>query len=131
MLMIIARPPNYEEITARFQVHPFAVFTFGECIYNPRKVVLEQDVIEHEKVHAAQQRPGGPNAWWQRYLADPAFVLEQELEAYRRQYDFFCKTNRDRNDQLRKLLQLAGDLASPMYGSVIGLGEAMKAIQNR
>lgn len=131
MLMVIGKPPNYAAIAARFTVHPFSVFTFGERIYNPRAAVLPQDLIEHEKVHAAQQREGGPEAWWQRYLQDPDFVLAQELEAYRRQYSYFCSTNRDRNQQLKQLRVLAGDLASEQYGSVIGFEDALKAIRGR
>lgn len=129
--MIIGRPPNYGEIRARFNIHPQAVFTYGERIYNPTASLLSEDLIVHEKVHADQQRPGGPAAWWQRYLVDPAFVLEQELEAYRRQFAFFCRLNRDRNEQFQILRLLAGDLASPMYGSVITMRDAFDAIRGR
>lgn len=130
----IEKPPIWEEANAFFRLEELklgTIFTYGDTIYNPFNVELTQDLIVHEEVHMAQQNndPTVAKLWWQRYMADPAFRLQQEVEAYGAQYRFICWTVKDRNAQARQLFQLAGFLSGPMYGSVTSQREAMSAIR--
>ena len=116
-IILNEKPPNYEEIKKHF---PFnerdTIFCYGDKIYNPAGIQIAQAFIEHEETHMRQQRDiGGPEIWWNRYFVEPDFRLTQELEAYGRQYWFFCTKNHDRNDRVRYLWQLSSIMRSPMY----------------
>lgn len=65
----------------------------------------------------------------EKFLEDPAFRLDQEIPAHRVEHRVYCKHNRDRNDQSRHLRALGQRLAAPMYGSLLTVNEAMKAIR--
>lgn len=106
-------------------------FTYGDTLYNPGKLPnLPPEYMRHEETHSVQQGKS-PDGWWQRYLVDPYFRIDQEAEAFAVQYLFY-KTyiNRDRNAGARALFQLAGLLASPTYGSIIGHQAAQRMIQS-
>ncbi len=103
-------------------------FTYGDAVHS--QYLLRPDVEAHERVHIEQQCSYGIIAWWDRYLCDDDFRLEQELEAYRAQWRFVQNSERDRNRQAIMLTQIAKDLASPMYGKLLPFKEALKAIKN-
>lgn len=121
------KPPNYERIRAVFDVRPTTIFTYGNTIYVPGGGELDYPLRMHERTHVLQQAafPGGPEMWWNRYLDDPAFRLEQELEAYRNQYRAMSRSERERN-----IRRIAGDLSSPLYGNVVTFDEAKMLIRN-
>lgn len=120
-------PPNYAEIKARFNPLPNTVFAYGDEIYSPATVNLPPDLIVHEQTHFAQQRAaGGPDAWWRRYIDDPAFRLEQEIEAYRAQYSFCLSYSRPERRAL--LAHICKSLASGMYGKLVTKDQARKLI---
>lgn len=121
-------PPNIEEIRAVLPVSERNIFAYGEVIYSPGSPHLPEWLIAHEEVHF-QQQDGEPDVWWRRFLADPAFRLEQELEAHRVEFRFFCKENRDRNARSRYLRELGRRLSAPMYGGIITAREAIQEIQ--
>ncbi len=124
------KPPNYEEILQHFKPPPYAVFTYGDTCYCPDGRALAIDVAEHELVHIRQQAEyGSPSAWWARYINDPDFRFRQELEAYRRQYEYASTYIKDRNQLFNYVLCLANDLSGPMYGDVMKRGEALKLIR--
>jgi hypothetical protein len=128
MKIIISYPPNYKEITAVLTPNPRAIFTYGSSIYNPSGSHVTKDLIAHEEVHERQQN-GDPKTWWKRYLSEPQFRLQQETEAYKRQYQYLCSTNTNRNYQFQILQALAMILASPMYGNLTTIEEAMRLIK--
>ena len=70
------------------------------------------------------------DAWWDRYLQDQYFRIEQETAAYARQYAYICATVRDRERRHKILLDLAKVLAGPVYGNVISTMDAYKKIKN-
>ena len=86
-------------------------------------------LLAHEEIHEKQQEEYGVQKWWDRYLIDKDFRLSQELEAYRAQYEFFTRSNKDRNIQYRFLVALAVDLASEMYGDIIKVYDAIERIK--
>ena len=121
-------PPNIEEVRKKFPLKGGEIFAWDGIIYHPRGGRLPPELIEHEKVHFAQQG-GNPEVWWSRYLSDDdEWRLEQELEAHIVEYRTYCRYNRDRNKRMRYLHMIARRLASPMYGGLITTGEARRRI---
>lgn len=125
-------PGNLRETIAQFgmQPHGGVIYTYGDTIYNPGGHDLPDHLIAHEETHTEQQG-ADPDAWWDRYLQDPYFRIEQETAAYARQFAHICRRVRDRNQRHKILLDLAQILAGPVYGSVISPGAALRAIKTR
>lgn len=125
--IVKAYPPNYDEIKARFNPPANTVFAYGDAIYSPSNVNLAADLIEHERTHFAQQaRAGGPEAWWRRYIDDPQFRLEQEIEAYRAQYAAVATLPRPERRAL--LAFICKSLASGMYGRLVTKEQARRLV---
>jgi len=136
MKILREKPPIYDNlIKAGLRFNPeTTIFTYGDTIYNPTKVEeLPDNLIAHEETHSKQQlnTEGGPDAWWERYIGDQYFRIDQEAEAYGRQYEFICRTMKDRNRRCKVLWDLAFILASPTYGSVIDTSDARRMIEKR
>lgn len=125
-------PPIYEEIKKKFKLSGREVFTFGDTIYNPAKLQISDHLMIHEETHGEQQKHDDTVAkiWWQRYLQDKEFLLNQEVEAYSNQYKFICNKVKDRNARFRNLHIICQDLAGPMYGNAISYTDAMRRIRN-
>lgn len=124
-------PPNYEAI---IKVFPAAkdqpvVFTYGDTIFNVSRPSIPYHLIIHEQTHSKQQG-NDPAGWWERYLSDPAFRTEQEVEAYAAQYAHVQSVTKDRNVLARALHSLALDLSSSVYGNVLRWSEAKDRIKN-
>jgi hypothetical protein len=128
MKVVEGYPPNYELIATALNPNDQAVFCYGDTIFNPGGRQLTEDVVEHERTHSAQQG-SDPDGWYHRYLTDPAFRLEQEIEAYGAQYAFakrFVKSGK----LLRWALEsMAKALSGEDYGSLIGYGAAESKIR--
>jgi hypothetical protein len=117
-------------VAAGFHPSPNTVFTVGDVVYNPGGGELPDDLLVHERVHTRQQAAvGGPEAWWDRYITDPAFMLDQEARAYGRQFAFLCRRVKDRNAQLHTLRHLAEILAGPIYAHPVAIERAMALIK--
>jgi hypothetical protein len=124
-----AFPPNYAEIRARFNPPPGTVFAYGDTIYAPHVTAagLPHHLVVHETVHFGQQRAaGGPEAWWRRYIDDPKFRLEQELEAYRAQYASIAALPRPERRAI--LAHICKSLASRMYGGIVTKEQARRLV---
>ena len=129
MKIINEYPPVYEDIIkAGLKPGKDTIFAYGDAIYNPNNVPITPDLEVHEGVHMGQQANNVAD-WWVKYLADPQFRLEQEIEAYQAQYIFICKVVKDRNRQNRILSKIAEFLSGPMYGGLITHSEAMEIIK--
>lgn len=111
----------------------YAAFCYGDELYIPGKWEPSEELLRHEAEHSEQQRntEGGKDAWWERYIDDQYFRIEQEAQAYACQYDLYRTRVTDRNAQARYLFQLAGQLSGPMYGNVIPQGAAQKLIRDK
>lgn len=120
-------PPNYQVIKQTFKLgaRP-VVFTYDGKLYVPKGGDIPDHLMAHESTHAYQQQIMGADVWWTIYLDNPEFRLSQELEAYQVQYRMF--KSRDRAFRRKVLRQLASDLASPIYGSIINFEDAKEAI---
>jgi hypothetical protein len=126
-----APPPCYREAQKKFGVNFFrsgVVFTYGDTIHF-FKGNLDPDLIAHESVHIKQHAayPGGPAAWWRRYLDDGEFRLAQELEAYRAQYQFVLEHYK-KKEHYRCLSFYAKSLCT-IYSLNMSIQEAMDLIE--
>ena len=131
-----ARPPQWiwDDLHRLFEIDDtMTIYTYGTSIYDPRGThkKISNSVIIHEMKHMEQQEQiGGPDLWWKKYIEDPEFRKQQEIEAYRAQYAHFCTTDRDRNNRARYLNILAGFAASPMYKINLTQSEALQLIKS-
>lgn len=125
-------PPNYAAIVDKF---PFVkklktvVFCYGDVLYNPYNGPIQEHLLVHERTHTKQQG-NDIEGWWNKYLNDSAFRFQQELEAYRNQYEYFASHN-DRDTRRWFLKMIATDLSSAMYGNIVDFNKAKELIQNK
>lgn len=125
-------PPNWAEIHAALPDVSLdhQIFAWVPYIYWKHQDTrpLQQDLIAHELKHHDQQDEMGPVRWWQRYLNDPQFRLDQEIEAIRAQLACARGMTRDRTKIFNLARTQAQNLASPVYGGVITFQEAYDKI---
>lgn len=131
MKIVATPPPNYEEICKVFPVRNLpAVFAYGNILHTTNNAFVSADLKVHEQTHSAQQGAiGGPKIWWDKYISDPEFRLEQEIQAYRMQYQFAVKFY-NRHERRALLAKISKDLSSPMYGKLVSKEEAKELIQD-
>lgn len=123
-------PPNHQDIAKVFTHQKGTIYCFGEDVYNPDDVLIDEPQLAHEAVHTKQQGKD-PIMWWKRYLVDGDFRFVQELEAFQKQYQVYCKKVKDRNYRIDFLFKLATSLSSQTYHHVCSHDEAMKAIKSK
>lgn len=128
-------PPNIKKIEEAFNLDmrgKSPVFTYGDTVFSPSGADLPDHLKAHEQVHINQQTTieGGAEAWWDKFIADPAFRLEQELEAYATQYAY-ARKNFSPKHATELLNNLAMDLSSAAYGNVVSYGIAVSKIRNK
>ena len=124
-------PPNIATLRKAFGLTGNEIFAWDGVIYNPGGGGLTRALIEHEKVHFRQQREvGGPEVWWGRFIVDPAWRLEQELEATAVEFKVYSE-DYGRPQRRRYLDMLAGRLSSPMYGRMITRKAAKAQLKQR
>lgn len=101
--------------------------TYGDTCYTDRPIPAHLQA--HEEVHSEDQLayPGGPDAYMDKFIADPAFRLEVEIKAYIVQLRFIRKNFSERA-ALSMLPQFAKQLSSDLYGNSITYDEARKRL---
>lgn len=132
MKIVHELPPNWRELCSTFDLEGRpTVFTYGDTIYNPVGFAMSEDLIRHEEVHSRQQNhtEEGAKEWWDKFIEDEVFRIQQEAEAYGAQYRFICSKSKNRERNFRDLWELAGFLSGPMYGNVIKHSDAMALIK--
>lgn len=134
MKVLVRRPPNFDAILARFPMAFRAVlFAYGDVIYNPHGVRIPPELFVHEGVHGARQLAyaGGVEAWWEHYLADSAFMIEEEALAHVAEYGAVLDgvPLPSRSAQKRALALIADRLSGPLYGNAMSLSAAVRIIE--
>lgn len=130
MDVIYGFPPVYDRVRNVFDIAGKSViFAYGDKIYNPFRAGITPDLFAHETIHSKQQALTSPDAWWERYLTEKDFRLDQEVEAYGAQYRYLrgCTPNRKKLEE--KLHKLADDLSGRIYGNLCSYDRARKLIQ--
>jgi hypothetical protein len=125
------RPPNYDQIAAVFQLNGREIFAYDGVIYAPGKGVITVELLAHETVHFDQQSTEGVEKWWDKYLSDTEFRLDQELPAHRGEYLVFLSRHKDRNERARYLDLVASRLSSNLYGSIISKKQALCRLRSK
>jgi len=135
MKIITAYPPNFTKIARAFPVKgkPGILYSWGDRIYNPSGISIPPWLIAHEEIHGQQQETPGVERWWDNYLDDTQFRLEQEVEAHRREYQWIADPEHhlEPHVQERYLFQMAERLASPLYGYLVTLDHAYALIKGK
>jgi hypothetical protein len=126
-------PPNYTEIVQALGTpSPHVIYCYGDTIYNPSGKEITPDFEIHEQVHSKQQGTA-PELWWDKYLTDLQFRLNQEIEAYGEQYIFACKLIDEIQGgaKMKKwmLKSMAEALSGKDYGGIISYSQAETAIR--
>jgi hypothetical protein len=125
-------PPNIDKIDAALHVRKQVgiIYAYGGKIYAPDSSNdLSYDLHEHERVHFQQQeRYGGSEAWWDRYLSDVQFRLDQEVEAYRAQLAY-VDAHFGRTSRRHARDYICSTLASAMYGNLVSKKQAAALLQ--
>lgn len=123
-------PPNYEDLVKKFGVSwdKGVTVTYGKTIYSKDPIPL--DLLAHELVHVRQQSVIGAKIWWWQYRNSKVFRLNQEIPAYRAQYDY-VKKHYKKQLHFNYLKFFATVLSSKQYDLGISLIEAMELIKNR
>jgi len=130
MKIIHELPPIYDAVVnAGMRPSLTTIYAYGDAIYVPSGEHIPEDLIVHEETHCKQQS-GDPDAWWSRYIDDPYFRIEQEIEAYANQYRYVCRNMiKDRNARVRFLMSMSIALSGPIYGNVILQSVAFERIK--
>ena len=102
-------------------------FAFGNTIYS--KAELPDHLIVHESVHLNQQGRNiiGAWLWLGLYLLSKRFRYIMELQAYRKQWQFF-RENYPFQYRGGFISKVASDLSGKMYGNIVSYQEAVRAI---
>jgi hypothetical protein len=115
--IITGFPPNIKRIEKEFGELPSnVVFAYGNAIFNPSGIPVNEPLRIHELTHLAQQGDD-PDAWWDKYISDKKFRFEQELEAFSNEYNCFRGFMKDRNKVANFLHSVATRLSSNLYSS--------------
>lgn len=135
------KPPVWDRLVAKFNPDwNDVVVAYDDTIYFSGGS-LPRDIIIHEAVHLNQQhnglswkkkllggnKPMTPALWWDQYLEDEVFRINQEIEAYIAQWKCIQHMEPDRNQRARHLHRLVSDLSSK-YGTLLTPADAKVAI---
>ena len=119
--------PNLQLLKDTFGVNEDdVIIAYGDKIFCPAKG-MSKDLLAHELTHCQRQGMNERQAerWWDRYLTDIDFRLNEELFAFQAQFDFCKKAYKDRNKLAKIKFMLASELVSSRYGGIIKHSEAM------
>lgn len=131
MKIVKAFPPNYRAINDAFNIRGQDVmFAYGGAIFNPRGGEVSLALQAHEAVHGARQG-GDPAGWWERYIAEPQFRLDEEILAHQAEYRWHARqpgaerpVKGFRSYSTFHLNEIARRLSGPLYGGLISFAEA-------
>jgi hypothetical protein len=128
--IVVSKPPNWDELNAVFNLEAKRglLFTYGDTVFNPDGVAISPAIMAHEEVHKDQQG-NDIEGWWQRYIVDINFRLNQELEAHRREWKVYKQMVKDRNYRSAYLSYISSRLASSLYGNVVTSKDAKQLIK--
>jgi hypothetical protein len=122
------KPEIYKKLKKRFGVkwNDGLIITYGDTTYSKERIHRIKYV--HEKVHSKRQLRMGVEDWWDKYLKDKDFRLNEELLAYRKEVEWIYKQGIDKDFRTAVIEGMATDLSSKMYGEIISYEDALRAI---
>lgn len=122
-------PPNIGLIDKAFHVKdtPNILYCYGGTIYSPSGGNIPIWLERHEEVHSVRQYDD-PDKWWEQYIEDKKFRLEEELLAHKKEYEVY-KDLFNRKYSRGHLVHMAERLSSSMYGNCVSYKEAKGLIK--
>ena len=115
MDLIRGYPPIYKMIAQALDVSEPMTFAWGTTLYAPigiHRVTMAHLVYEEAK-GKSQMEFEKPEGWWRRYIVDPQFRLQQEVDARCVQMAWYVETFPDWEAQEDAIwLQAIGGLRS-------------------
>lgn len=130
MNLVKGKPPIYEKIIqSGLKPQDNTVFAYGNDLYiqELKENEISSFLMVHEEVHMKQQGDN-PEVWWDKYLTNTKFRFDQEVEAYRAEYRKICEMFKNKAQKWFKH-ELAKQLSSPMYGSLVTISQAENLIR--
>jgi hypothetical protein len=126
--IINEKPPICDRLHKRFGVKwdEGIIIAFDSKIYCKKEVDAQK--IVHEKIHLDEQKRLGNDAWWELYLTNDVFRLEQETMAYRAEANFIKKHVKNREHAAVFYRDIAKSFSSGVYGNIISQSEALRLI---
>ena len=125
------RPPIYDEANKLFKIEELGLkpcFAYGSTIYNPFNVIIDADLEAHEAVHSGRQGDN-PKEWWDQYLADRDFRLQEEILAYAAQLKVLYQNAPNAHGRDYYLDKVSEALSGNLYGNLCTFGEARSKIR--
>jgi hypothetical protein len=110
-------PPNILAIDAHFHTMGKPIlYAYGDAIYNPQGIHVDDSLLAHEAVHMMHQAKDGPEPWWQKYIEDQEYRYAEELAAHKVEFAVVASQIADRNARAKLLMAIAAKLVAPLYG---------------
>lgn len=94
-----------------------AFFAWGDTIYVPAGRALPEEILLHELVHLERQA-GDPETWWEHWLTDTAFRLDEEARGYGAQLAWIRERLRSGKHRHLVATRIAAMLSGPLYGEL-------------
>ena len=128
------KPPFWRIIKWRFPGWDFdrpagSITAFYRTIY-VKSDMLPEHLLLHEITHLDRQGWSFPGAVWFtiKFFLSPRFRLKEEIIAYRKQYGWIIRHERDPEARTRWLNHIVKDLSGPLYGNLLTFDEARAAL---
>jgi hypothetical protein len=127
MKILTTKPPNWQRIAETFPVE------WGKIIvaYSPNihcGVEVSKQKEAHELIHLERQRNLGVDLWWEYYLTNPSFRLNEELFAFAEEVKFIKENIATRNQRRFLLDKIYSDLSGSVYGFLCSYAEAKQML---
>lgn len=122
-------PPNWEYLQKKFGFESWEkgpIVTYGDTAHF-HKGGMPPDLHIHEEVHVRQQAAMGVEKWFNQYLIDPAFRLDQEVEAYRCQKDYIVDNVMNHKKRTLKI-DFIHECMVKMYDGMVSLEDARRLV---
>lgn len=124
------KPPIYDRLVEKFGINwsTGIIITYGDTVHCRYKISNAK--VAHEKTHIKQQAAYGVEAWWDRYIEDPAFRLSQEIEAYRNELNWIASHIHDLRLKRTLTDDILRDLSGYIYGNLVTVDQARKLLSD-
>lgn len=132
MQLVRAQPPNYADIAAVFDVRGKPVlFAYGDLIYAPVGTTeVLPHLMAHESEHGVRQKIVGVQQWWDRYLSDTQFRLDEEKLGHIAEYRWLVDHSSGRQERRKHLSHVAARLSSSLYRYPLTKDEARRVLED-
>jgi hypothetical protein len=127
MKILTTKPPNWQRIADTFPVDWNSII----IAYYPNihcGVEVSNQKQAHEEIHLSRQRDLGVDLWWEYYLTNPSFRLNEELEAYKVEVEWVKENIATRNQRRFLLDKIYSDLSGSVYGFICSYEEAKRML---